>query len=214
VSGAFRPVTPERLAPVLADIISAVTSPGTVRVAIDGHPATGPAAVADTLVDPLRLLGRPVLRVGSGWFLRAASVRLERGRDDPDAYYSDRLDTGALRRELLDPLGPDGSGRYLPTMWDPSTDRATRAPYSLAPPGAVLLLDGTLLLGLGLPFDLTVHLRLSPGALDRRTDASLRWTRPAYERYEREVDPDGTADVVVRMDDPRHPALLSRLPCG
>ena len=214
MTGSFRPVTPARLASVLTDLVLAVAATGTVRVAVDGHPAAHPAAVADSLVEPLRLAGRPVLRVSTEWFLRPASVRLERGRHDPDAFYSDRLDVAALRRELLDPLGPDGSGRYLPTLWDPVSDRATRARYETAPPGAVLLLEGSLLLGLGLPLDLTVHLRLSAGALARRVEAAARWSLPAYERYEQEVDPDGTADVVVRMDDPRHPALLSRLGCG
>jgi hypothetical protein len=70
-----------------------------------------------------------------------------------------------------------------------------------------VLVDGCLLLGRGLPFDLTVHLRLSAAALARRTPAEQRWTLPAYARYEAEVDPDRVADVVVRLDDPRHPAI-------
>ena len=178
-----------------------------LRVAVDGHPAASPADLADALVDPLRSLGRPVLRVGSEWFLRPASLRFERGRNDPDAYFDDRLDLAALQREVLDPLGPSGSGRYLPTLWDPVSDRATRARYEQAPAGAVLILDGTLLLGRGLPLDLTVHLRLSAGARERRVDESQRWALPAYVRYEQEVDPERTADVLVRVDDPRHPAL-------
>ncbi len=214
MTGAFRPVAPDRLGAVLADLVLTVPPVGTVRVAVDGHPATAPSALADALEEPLRVAGRPVLRVGSGWFLRPASVRLERGRHDPDAYYDDRLDTAALRREVLDPLGPSGSGRYLPTLWDPGTDRATRAAYELAPPGAVLLVDGTLLLGLGLPFDLGIHLRLSAGARSRRTSPAERWSLPAYDRYDDEVDPEAVADVVVRMDDPRRPALCSRLSCG
>jgi hypothetical protein len=51
-----------------------------------------------------------------------------------------------------------------------------------------------------------VHLRLSPGALRRRTEEDQRWTLAAFERYEQEVDPAEAADVVVRTDDPRHPA--------
>ncbi|HEV7656379.1 MAG TPA: hypothetical protein VGP36_16825 [Mycobacteriales bacterium] len=186
---------------------AAAPCPYVLRVAVDGHPAAAPAALADALVDPLRLAGRPVLRVGSDWFLRPASVRLERGRTDPDAFYDDRLDAAALRREVLDPLGPGGSGSYLPTLWDPTTDRATRAAYVAAPPKAVLIVDGTLLLGQGLPFDLTVHLRLSAGARERRTDESARWMLPAYTRYEQEVGPESVADVLIRVDDPRHPAL-------
>lgn len=201
------PVSPDRLPDALADLIDA--RPGTVRVLVDGPPAAAPDTLADALVDPLRLRGRPALRVGARWFQRPASVRLERGRTDPDAYYDDRLDLAALRREVLDPLGPGGDGRWLPTLWDPDTDRATRAGYRQAPPGAVLLLDGDLLLGRGLPAELTVHLRLSAGALDRRGTAA--WTLPAYARYRAEVDPERTADVVIRADDPRHPALAVRV---
>lgn len=97
----------------------------------------------------------------------------------------------------------------MPALWNPVTDRSPRQPRCPAPPGAVLLLDGPFLLGAGLPFDLTVHLALSPAALRRRTAAGEKWTLPAYDRYQAEVSPDETADVVVRMDDPRHPALLS-----
>jgi hypothetical protein len=202
-------VAADRLAEELAGIVerAADRCGHVLRVAVDGHPAAGPAAIADALVDPLRLRGRPVLRVGSDWFLRPASVRLEHGRTDPDAFYDDRLDLAALRREVLDPLGPGGSGRWLPTLWDPGTDRATRAAYRTAAERSVLILDGTLLLGVGLPLDLVIHLRLSSGARARRVTAGERWALPAYERYDDEVDPGLVADVVVRLDDPRHPAL-------
>jgi hypothetical protein len=74
----------------------------------------------------------------------------------------------------------------------------------------VLLVGGTLLLGAGLRFDLTVHVALSTAALARRTPAESRWTLAAYERYQAEVDPVALADVVVRFDDPRRPALVER----
>jgi hypothetical protein len=183
---------------------------GALRVLVDGAAVAGPGRLADALVDPLRALGRAVLRVSAEGFLRPASVRLEHGRTDPDAYYTDRLDFAALRREVLDPLAPGGSGRYLPSLWDPVTDRATRAGYAQAPDGAVLLLDGSLLLGRGLPAELTVHMRLSAGALTRRMPAGEAWALPAYGRYEDEVGPGGIADVTLRMDDPRHPALSVR----
>jgi hypothetical protein len=192
----------------LADLIAARTDGAWVRVAVDGAPAARPHALADSLIDPLRVRGRPVRRVRADDFLRPASVRLERGRANPDAYYEDRLDVGALAREVLDPLGPDGSGRVLPSLWDADADRATREPYVVVPPGGVLLLSGDLLLGAGLALDFVVHLELSDGALDRRTPDAQRWTLEAYHRYASEVDPAALADVVVRLDDPRRPALV------
>jgi hypothetical protein len=71
-----------------------------------------------------------------------------------------------------------------------------------------VLLDGALLLGRGLTFDLTVHLWLSPAALARRTPEEQRWTLPAYARYTDDAAPQHNADVVVRADDPNHPAVV------
>ncbi len=203
-----RPVNLDVLVDELADRIA--DRPRLVRVAVDGAPAAGPRDLADALADPLRVRGRPAVRVSAGDFLRPASLRFEHGREDPDAYYDDWLDVGALDREVLAGFEAGGAGRYLPTLWDPRKDRATRAPYVEVPPGAVLLLDGSLLLGRWLPFELTVHLSLSPAALARRTPPELRWTLPAFERYAEEVAPEMVADVVVRVDDPRRPAVVER----
>ena len=76
------------------------------------------------------------------------------------------------------------------------------------PPGGVLVLDGELLLGRGLPFDCAVHLWLSPAALRRRTPAADAWALPAFERYHSTVRPLDRADFAVRVDDPAHPALF------
>jgi len=203
-----RPIAPELLVEELADRLAADRPGQWLRVAVDGPPPADPDRLAAALVDPLRARGRPALHVTAGDFLRPASLRYEFGRDDPGAFYAGWLDEAGLRREVLDPLGDGGSGRVLPSLWDAVTDRATRAAYVEVPPGAVVLVSGQLLLGGGLPFDVTLHLVVSPAALDRRMPADLRWTLPAYERYTEEVDPAAFADVVVRVDDPRHPALV------
>jgi hypothetical protein len=201
------PVSPDRVPDLLADLLAGRDPGHPLRVAIDGADAARPAELADALIDPLRLRGRTAIRVSARWFLRPASVRLEYGHEDAEAYYTGWLDTAALRREVLDRLGPDGDRRYLPTLWDPDRDRATRAGYQHAPGNAVLILDGPLLLGQGLPLDLTVHMRLSTSALARRTGSGQHWTLPALARYEAEVRPATLADVVLRVDDPRHPAV-------
>jgi hypothetical protein len=203
-----RPVSVDLLVEELADRLAAQEPQRRLRVAVDGAPAAGPGRLADALVDPLRVRGRPAVRVDAGDFLRPASVRLEYGRTNPDAFYTGWLDENALRREVLDPAGPGGSGRVVTRLWNARTDRATREPYIDLPPGAVVVVSGPLLLGAGLPFDVTVHLQLSAAALDRRTDPDERWTLPAYDRYGDEVDPASFADVVVRVDDPRRPALV------
>ncbi|GHH73940.1 hypothetical protein GCM10018793_13890 [Streptomyces sulfonofaciens] len=176
------------------------------RIAFDGAPAARPGELADRVAEVLRLLGRPSLVVGVEGFLRPASLRLEHGREDVETYYDAWFDTGALWREVFGPLQADGDGRVLPDLWDPVTDRATRSPRVALPPGGLLLLHGPLLLHHWFPFDRTVHVQLSPGALRRRTPPQTQWTLPAFERYEHEVDPAGAADVLVRADDPRRPA--------
>ncbi|MEN3305508.1 MAG: hypothetical protein V7603_1710 [Micromonosporaceae bacterium] len=204
-----RPVSPVRLVEELADTVTAAAgSGGRLRVAVDGAPAAEPQRLADALVDPVRLRGHAVLRVDTRDFLRPASVRLEQGRTNPDAFYEQWYDLGALSREVLAPLAPAGTGRVLPTFWDPRTDRATRASYVDLPAGGVLLLSGPLLLGAGLDLDLTIHCAVSPAALARRTPPGEQWTLPAFARYEEEVGPRYLADVVIRADDPRHPAVV------
>ncbi|SCG43053.1 uridine kinase [Micromonospora humi] len=203
-----RPISPDRLVAELAERLTHAEAPGRLRVAVDGPPAAEPDTLAAALVDPLRAAGRAALHVRAADFLRPASTRLEQGRTNPDAYYEGWLDEPGLRREVLDPAGPDGSGRLLPSLWDADADRASRAAYQDLPPGGVVLVSGALLLGGTLPFDVTVHLVLSPAALERRTDPQWRWTLPAFARYADEVDPASFADVVVRADDPRRPALV------
>ncbi|GAA4930074.1 hypothetical protein EV188_101319 [Actinomycetospora succinea] len=202
----IRPLTPEALA---AEIVAAVerAGPGHVRVLVDGAPPARPEVLADALVDPLRVRSRPVVRVSAWDFLRPASVRLERGRTDPDSFYDDWLDGGALVREVLAPLGHGGTGQVLPRLWDVEVDRAARAQRVTVAPSGVVVVDGPLLLGRGLPAELAVHLALSETVLQRRTPADEAWTLPAYARYADEVDPESVADLVVRADHPDRPAL-------
>lgn len=203
----FQPVSPEKLIAELADAIASCGPDRRVTVLIDGAPAAGPGELADALVDPVRLRGRPVLRVSAGDFLRPASLRYERGRTDPDSRYDDWLDLPGLTREVFAPLAPGGTGRVLPSLWDARADRASRARYVDVPANGVALVDGSLLLGRGSCPDIAVHLFLGAAALERGTPAEDRWTLPAFARYQREVDPPAVADIVVRMDDPRHPAM-------
>jgi hypothetical protein len=203
-------ITWERLADELARRIA--TSPaeggeGRARVLVDGAPAARPGDLAGAVAEALRVRwGRVALAVDAGGFWRPASLRFEHGRRDPEAYRDEWLDTGAVWREVLTPLDPGGSGRVLPDLWDPERDRATRSDYVEVPPGGVVLLHGSFLLGHWFPADLTVHLALGPGALARRTPPEWQWTLPAFARYDEEVGPGEAADVVVRADDPRRPA--------
>jgi hypothetical protein len=169
---------------------------------------SGPQLLADALAERLPSLSRPSVVVPAEGFYRPASLRLEHGRTDPDARYSDWLDAGALAREVLDRCGPRGPGEYLPALWDQQRDRAARLRYRTAPPGGVLLVAGSLLQGLGLAFDVVVHLRVSPAARRRRVPDERAWELPAFDRYDDEVDPVSLADAVVLADHADRPALV------
>ncbi|WP_314222354.1 nucleoside/nucleotide kinase family protein [Streptomyces zaehneri] len=202
-------ITWERLGDLLAERLLDLKPDDGVRwprIAFDGAPAARPGDLAERVAEALRTRGRPSRVVDTHGFLRPASLRLEYGHHDVDAYYDGWFDTGALWREVFDPLEPGGDGRILPDLRDPVSDRATRSPYVPLPPGGFLLLHGPFLLRHWFPFDLTVHVLLSPSALRRRTPEADHWTLPAFERYVRETDPAAAADVLVRADDPRHPA--------
>jgi hypothetical protein len=171
-----------------------------VRVLLDG---VGSGALADALVPGLRAAGRPPLRVSAGDFLRPAGERFEFGREDLESFRTTWLDAAALDREVL-----SREGSYLPALWDAEADRSARRTVEPVPPRAVLLVDGVLLLGRGLPAELTVHLALSSAALLRR--GVPQWQLPAYADYDAEVRPGEVCDVLVRAEDPLRPAVLVR----
>jgi hypothetical protein len=177
-------------------------------VAVDGPDAAEPQRLAAAVAERLPALGRVAVVVPASGFFRPASLRLEHGRTDPDARYTDWLDAGALTREVLGPVGPGGSGAYLPVLWDIERDRAARAHPRPMPAGGVLLVPGALLQGIGLPFDVVIHLRMAPAARRRRTPADRAWELPAFDRYDEEVDPSALADAVVLADHPDRPALV------
>jgi hypothetical protein len=167
-------------------------------VLLDG---VGSGELADSLVAGLVAAGRPPVQVSGADFQRPAGERYQWGREDVESFRDRWLDTGALRREVLD--RPDS---VLPALWDAARERSARAARVPVPPHGVVLVDGLFLLGLGLPADLVVHVSLSSAALLRRGVPA--WQLPAFASYDEEVAPRDLADVVVLAEDPRRPAVL------
>jgi hypothetical protein len=207
LTSTYRSVEPQRLPQLLAEHLdTAVVRGRALRVAVDGPRCAEPGPLAQALIASLQVRGRAADAIAADTFWRDASLRLEHGREDVESF-ADWLDAAALRREVLDPLGPDGSGRYLPLLRDPVTNRAIRSPVRDAAAGAIVLVSGELLLGRGLPFDVTIHLAMSAAGRARRTDDTWQWTLPAFDTYDARVRPLDTADIAIRVNDPRHPAV-------
>lgn len=178
-----------------------------MRVAVDGASGLDPGGLAERLLEPLRTRGRPAVHVRAESFWRDASLRLEYGHTDEHSLRHDWLDTAALRRELLDPLGPGGSGRFITSLRDPVTNRSIRQTPRQAEPATVALLSGQFLLDESLPFDRVIRLSASAATLARVTAPELAWTLPVVAAYDAAIDPAARADVEIRLNDPRHPAV-------
>ena len=201
-----QPSTPDGVVAAIANLIQ--SSNGRVRVMIDGASASEPERLGAEVVKALAPRRGVLIRADHFW--RQASLRFEDGRRDADAWLDHWLDDGALRREVLDPFIL--TGRVLPALRDPDTDRSLRQPHIDLPADGVLVVAGSVLLGRGLPFDLAIHVHLSAAALKRRTPEAQSWTLPALARYQSERNPTTLADLVIRADDPLRPALVARPP--
>jgi uridine kinase len=207
----------------LAGEIESAPASHPLRVAVDGPPAAGKTTLADELARLLGTRGRPVIRTCAESFHRPRAQRYRRGEFSAEANYHDSFDYDALRRVLLDPLGPGGDRRYQPAVYDPGTDTALSPLAATAPADAVLLLDGVFLLRPELTsrWDLTIF--ISAGfeqTLDRARTRDLARlgsaaeverrfrTRyiPAQQLYFTTARPADHADIIVYNDQPRLPA--------
>jgi uridine kinase len=201
--------------------------PHPVRVAIDGPDAAGTTTLTDELAAGLKARGREVIRASIDGFHRPRAERYRRGADSPEGYYRDSFDHDALRAELLDPLGPDGSSEFRTAVFNFRTDFPRPEDSSRAAPDAVLLLDGVFLLRPELrdAWDLRIFVRVEPAETLRRAlarDVELFGSPEEVERryrtrylsgqqlYLEEARPLDAADMIVVNDDPTAPRLSDR----
>lgn len=177
-------------------------------VVVDGADAARPVEFATRTAEHARAQGRPADVVDLHDYVRPASIRFEYSRTDELSYRTVWFDYDAVIREVIAPLRPGGRGHYLPRLWDEATDRSARARTVEAAPNHIVLIAGPMLLGRGLDVDLRVQLRLSHGALRRRTEPAEHWTLPPLlEHYDSIDDYAERPDFAVRWDHPDRPAL-------
>jgi uridine kinase len=216
----------ELLARLVATIES-VPAPHPRRVAVDGPPAAGKTTLADDLAARLRERGRAVIRATIEGFLLPRAQRYRRGELSPEGCFYDSFDYDALRRVLLDPLGPTGDRRYQDAVYDKPTDTAVVAPVAVAPADAVLLFDGVFLLRpelidwwdlrifVSAAFETTVDRALIRDRTEHASTAEVerRWRAryiPSQELYLARARPAEKADILVENDDPAFPAWSVR----
>ncbi|MQA80283.1 MAG: uridine kinase [Streptosporangiales bacterium] len=174
---------------VLHDVAERVPAAGgddCVRLGVDGVDGAGKTVFAGELATVLRELGRHVVRVSVDDFHHPRAVRYRRGRTSPEGCWLDSFDYARLRADVLEPLGPGGSRRYRPVAHDLVTDELVESPVHLAPPGAVLVVDG---------------LFLHRDELRDAWEMTVFLDVPFAETARRMADRDGT------NPDPRHPSM-------
>jgi uridine kinase len=177
------------------------------RVAVDGIDAAGKTTLADELA--VRMGPRAV---------RASIDGFHRPRAERVRYFEDSFDLVAFRRELIDPLGPTGSRRYRPSVFDYRLDAPVEERHQIAPSDAVLIVDGIFLQRPELDdcWDLRIFVDVSfEEALRRALARDGEATRhryetryfPAQRRYLAECRPRERAHVVFVNEDPADPSL-------
>ncbi len=165
--------------------------------------------------------GRDVIRATIDDFLFPREQRYRRGEYSAEGCYFDAHDYHALARNLLEPLGPGGDGRFRHAVYDRATDTALLPPATTARADAVLIYDGVFLMRpelmklwdlrifVSTAFDKTVDRALiREGQAVPAVDVTRRWREryiPAQKLYFAKVRPLDHANIVVYNDDPELP---------
>jgi uridine kinase len=140
--------------------------------------------------------GHPT-RVAIDGFHNSRAVRYVRGSDSAEGYFLDSFDYAALRRELLEPMGPNGNRKFCIALFDYRADRALETAPRVAADDAVLLFDGVF---------------LQRPELDARVTRGTYANRyvPGQQLYMRECQPKERAGIVFDNADLERPTVRLR----
>ncbi|MGA7206574.1 MAG: AAA family ATPase [Specibacter sp.] len=155
-------------------------------VGVDGVDGSGKSTFAQGLAEELAGLGASVAVIHMDDFHNVRAARYRLGRESPEGFWLDSYDYEALHREVLDPLGPDGHGRYRPASSDLKSDSPARVDPQQAHPGSIVIVEGMF---------------LHRDELAVRWDYSLFLDVPFSETARRMAARDGSPA------DPEHPAM-------
>lgn len=197
----------------LAEQVGSLDHDRPVRVAVDGRTASGKTTLADELGGALARRGRPVIRTSIDGFHNPRAVRYRQGRHSPQGYYEDARDLAEVRRLLLEPLGPGGSGLYRTSSFDLERDEPLAQEPKQAARDAVLIVDGTFLqrpelaghwdfvVFVDVPEAVAIERGVARDTLHLGQEGAARAHaeryQPAFTLYEAACDPAAHADAVV-----------------
>ena len=199
---------------------------GRLRVAVDGYTAAGKTSFGHELAAAVRALGRPTMRASLDDFKKPWRDAVEKGYDRTTGkgYYRNAPDFDTARTRLLEPAGPEGSGRVSLCGHDPLTGEDHRETVVTAPINSVLIVDSVFACRPEYDqyWDYRVWLSIDPALslergvardtdLEGREEAE-RLHRDRYHRaetiYIAEVNPVAVADMVIDNTDFSAPTIL------
>lgn len=212
------------LAAVAGDIL-ALPSVDVRRTAVDGVDGAGKTFFADELAAELERRGAAVIRSSVDGFHNPRDIRYRPGRSSPDGFFRDSFDYQTLIAELLEPLAPGGSGRYVRGVYDVERERSVPRVAEQATPGAILVLDGIFLhrdelvgfwdysIWLEVPFDVSIprgaRRELGFSDPDPAAPSNRRYVQ-GQRLYLAECSPQRRATVVIDNSDLDRPFLKRR----
>jgi len=191
----------------------------TMIVAIDGGDGAGKTMLADELAGFVTGRGRPVIRATIDGFHNPREHRYRRGRDSPEGYFLDSYDYAGLKAVLLDPLRPDGAGRYRTALYDHVADRPVVSPERQVAPRSVLILDGVFLhrpavrtywdfsLFLDVSFEVSQARKVARDPSYAGSPQAMSRYIPGQQLYLASCEPARRASVVVDYNDLSAPRL-------
>jgi uridine kinase len=207
----------------LAGRIDALKLYHPIRVAIDGVDTSGKTTLANELVEPLKSLGRPVIRASLDGFHNPRKDRYPAGMDLAKSYFLRSFNYPALIQNLLRPLGNNPPGAYQTAVFNHITDKPVSSSPQQASLDSVLVFDGTFLqrpeinqywdlrIFLQVPFDevlLRAKVRDRKILGDELEDKYKTRYIPGQKLYLNSVHPEQTADIVVDNTDVNNPKIL------
>jgi len=211
----------------VAHRLAAIKLPHPLRVGIDGVSASGKTVLADELAVVLQKMNREVIRTGIDGFHNPPEIRHRQGVMSVEGYLEDSFDYAAVRKCVLDPLGPEGKLNYLPEIHDHALGTTKQSDPVVASPDAILLFEGVMLFReeLANAFDYKILVDTSfEVALERAKTRDLnhfgsmqilmdKYTHrfiPGQKRYLEECRPEEMADMIVGNEDTENITLKLR----
>lgn len=208
----------------IAHRLATIKLPNPLRVGIDGVSASGKTVFADELAIILRKMNREVIRTGIDGFHNPPEIRHRRGAMSVEGYVEDSFDYSAVRKHVLNPLGPEGNLSYVPEVYDHAQGTTKQPDPIFASPDAILLFEGVMLFReeIANAFDYKILVNTSfEVALERAKARDLnhfgsmqtlmdKYTRrfiPGQKRYLSECRPETQANVIFQNDDPSRPGI-------